>query len=97
MRGVVDHVIILDGTLSSLEPGHETNPGLLFKLLHDSGRSVHRTLYYEPGMQWEGWRHGLAVAQGHGMNSQIQRAYGWLASHYRAGDRVFLFGYSRGA
>ena len=97
MRGVVDHVIILDGTLSSLEPGHETNPGLLFKLLHDNGRSVHRTLYYEPGMQWEGWRHGLAVAQGHGMNSQIQRAYGWLASHYRAGDRVFLFGYSRGA
>ena len=97
MRGVVDHVIILDGTLSSLQPGQEGNAGLLFHLLAEAGRTAHRTLYYEPGSQWEGWRNGLDLATGKGLNRQIIRAYGWLASHYREGDRIYLFGFSRGA
>lgn len=96
-RGVVDHVIILDGTLSSLKPGNETNAGILFKLLREGGHSLHRTVYYEPGIQWEGWRNISAIAQGRGIDFQICRAYGYLASHYREGDRIFLFGYSRGA
>ena len=37
------------------------------------------------------------VIQGRGLNRQIRRAYGFLASRYRPGDRIFLFGYSRGA
>ena len=39
----------------------------------------------------------MAIVEGRGLNRQIRRAYGWLASHYREGDRIFLFGYSRGA
>lgn len=96
-RDPVDHVIILDGTLSSLEPGHETNAGLTFGLLREAGRSARRSVYYEPGLQWEGWRHAHELAQGRGLNRQIQKAYGFLASHYQPGDRIFLFGYSRGA
>ena len=96
-RGVVDHVIILDGTLSTLEPGQEGNCGLIFKMLTERGRSAHRTVYYEPGQQWQGWRHGMNIVQGRGINRQIRRAYGWLASHYRDGDRIYLIGYSRGA
>jgi uncharacterized protein (DUF2235 family) len=96
-RGVVDHVIILDGTLSTLKPGQEGNAGLLFKLLAEGGPRVHRTVYYEPGLQWQGWRYGMDLVQGRGLNRQIRRAYGWLASHYREGDRIYLFGYSRGA
>ena len=96
-RGVVDHVIILDGTLSTLESGQEGNCGLIFKMLTERGRSAHRTVYYEPGQQWEGWRHGMNIVQGRGINRQIRRAYGWLASHYREGDRIYLIGYSRGA
>lgn len=95
-RGVVDHVILLDGTFSTLDPGRETNVGLIFKLLSEVPRA-HMRLYYEPGSQWEGWRHGWDIIQGRGLDSQIIRAYGWLASHYRAGDRIFLIGYSRGA
>ena len=90
-------MIILDGTLSTLQLGQEGNAGLLFQLLSGAGRSVHRTLYYEPGLQWEGWRHGIDLVTGKGLNRQIVHAYGWLASHYREGDRIFLFGYSRGA
>jgi uncharacterized protein (DUF2235 family) len=97
VRGRVDHVIILDGTMSSLEPGHESNPGQMFRLLHEMGANANRRLYYEPGMQWEGWLRGLAIIEGRGVAPQIRRAYGWLASGYREGDRIFLFGYSRGA
>lgn len=97
VRGVVDHVVILDGTMSSLEPGQEGNAGLLFRLLQEMGRHANRRLYYEPGMQWEGWLRGVAILEGRGTAPQIQRAYGWLASGYREGDRIFLFGYSRGA
>lgn len=96
-RGRVDHVIILDGTMSSLQPGQETNAGLTFRLLGEGRPSRGRRVYYEPGIQWQGWRQGLDVLQGKGINRQIRRAYGWLASHYRDGDRIFLFGYSRGA
>lgn len=90
-------MIILDGTLSSLEPGHEGNCGLIYHLLTEGGRSAHRTVYYEPGLQWEGWRQAMNLVQGRGINRQIRRAYGWLASHYREGDRIFLIGFSRGA
>jgi len=37
------------------------------------------------------------VIAGRGTNGRIERAYGFLASRYRPGDRIFLFGYSRGA
>jgi uncharacterized protein (DUF2235 family) len=96
-RGIVDHVIILDGTFSTLDEGMETNAGITFRLLKEKGVPGRRTVYYEPGLQWEGWRYAAAVAQGRGINPQIRRAYGFLASHYRPGDRIFLFGYSRGA
>lgn len=96
-RGKVDHVVILDGTLSSLDPGYETNAGLTFHLLAETVPGVRRRVYYEPGLQWEGWGRTADVAMGRGINRQIRRAYGWLASHYVPGDRIFLFGYSRGA
>jgi uncharacterized protein (DUF2235 family) len=93
----VDHVVILDGTMSSLEPGHVGNAGSLFLLLKEMGHHANRRLYYEPGMQWEGWLRGVAILEGRGVAPQIRRAYGWLASGYREGDRIFLFGFSRGA
>lgn len=96
-RGRVDHVIILDGTLSTLEPGYETNAGLLYRLLTEGGPTAHQTVYYEAGVQWRGIRKVRDVIEGRGINRQIRRAYGYLASRYRPGDRIFLFGYSRGA
>lgn len=83
--------------MSSLDPADIGNAGLLFLLLKEMGPKANRRLYYEPGMQWEGWLRGLALVEGRGIAPQIQRAYGWLASGYREGDRIFLFGYSRGA
>lgn len=96
-RMAITHVIILDGTLSTLAPGQESNAGLLYHLLTEGGARQRHTVYYEPGQQWEGWRNGIHLIEGRGINPQILRAYGWLASHYVAGDQIFLFGYSRGA
>ncbi len=90
-------MIVLDGTMSSLDAGCETNAGLTWRLLAEGGPKAGRTLYYEPGLQWTEWRATRDVATGKGLNLQIRRAYGWLASHYRPGDRIWLFGYSRGA
>ena len=96
-RGRVDHVVILDGTLSSLDPGYETNAGLVYKLLSEVTPKRRVSVYYEAGIQWEGWRRSNDVIQGHGINRQIRRAYGFLASRYQPGDRIYLMGYSRGA
>ncbi|MDH3263692.1 MAG: DUF2235 domain-containing protein [Paracoccaceae bacterium] len=96
-RGRVDHVIILDGTMSTLDLGWETNAGLTYKLLAERGRVAGLSLYYEAGVQWEEWRRAPDVIMGRGINRQIRRAYGFLASRYRPGDRIFLFGFSRGA
>lgn len=96
-RGPALHIIILDGTLSSLEPGHETNAGLTFKLLREAGRRANLTVYYEAGIQWRDWKGTPDVMLGRGINRQIERAYGVLASRYRPGDKIILIGYSRGA
>jgi uncharacterized protein (DUF2235 family) len=96
VRGRVDHVIIIDGTMSSLAPGRETNAGLTYKLLREA-RNSHMSIRYEAGVQWQAWRTTMDVIEGRGINRQIRRVYGFLASRYRPGDRIFLFGYSRGA
>lgn len=89
------HVVILDGTMSSLDDGHETNAGRVYKLLCDASPKI--SLYYEAGVQWRGLRSAPDVMMGRGINRQIRRAYGFLASRYRPGDKIFLLGYSRGA
>lgn len=94
-RGATTHVIIIDGTMSSLREGCETNAGLTYKLLRSVGPEV--SVYYEPGIQWSHWRRCGDVIFGRGINRQIRRAYGYLASRYRPGDKIFLMGYSRGA
>jgi len=96
-RGRVDHVVILDGTLSTLRDDCETNAGLTYKLLSEVSSTARLSLRYEAGVQWQQWRHTMDVIQGVGINRQIRRAYGFLSSRYRPGDRIFLFGYSRGA
>ncbi len=96
-REPVDHVILLDGTMSTLEEGEETNVGLIYKLLDEAAHSQRIGLVYEAGNQWSDWSKTLDIIEGRGINRMIRRVYGWLASRYRPGDRIFLIGFSRGA
>ncbi len=94
-RGPQIHVIVLDGTMSSLQEGLETNAGQTYRLLEEVDPQI--SVFYEAGVQFTQWKNAPDVMMGKGINRQIRRAYGFLASRYRPGDKIFLFGYSRGA
>ena len=97
-RAPLTHVVILDGTLSSLDQERESNAGLTYKLLCEMARGRARlSLRYEEGIQWCTWSSLIDVIAGRGITRQIRRAYGYVAARYHPGDRIFLFGFSRGA
>ena len=96
-RKPIDHVIIIDGTQSLLDAGLETNAGILYKLLQEAAEPSKLRLHYDPGVQGRGLTSWITIAAGIGINQSICAAYNWLASGYRKGDRIFLFGFSRGA
>lgn len=91
------HVFIIDGTLSRLHKGQETNAGLVYRFLQEVGPKVDQSFGYDPGIQGTGMRGMLEVAMGTGINTSIQDGYATLCSRYKDGDRIMLFGYSRGA
>ncbi len=91
------HVFIIDGTLSRLAPGQETNAGLLYKLLCKLPSSDDLTVGYDPGVQGYGLMKWVDVITGRGINQSIQAGYRELCTLYQPGDRILLFGFSRGA
>ncbi|MGM0584428.1 MAG: DUF2235 domain-containing protein [Pseudomonadota bacterium] len=90
-------VHIVDGTLSSLAPGCETHAGRLRNWLAELGPRPDLALGYHPGVQGQGFARWLRAATGAGLNDAICHGYAHIASRFRPGDRIFLFGYSRGA
>lgn len=55
--------------------------------------------YYRKGVGTSGsWlARKLGGGTGRGLSDDIKSAYHWICETYRAGDRLFLFGFSRGA
>ena len=98
-------VLCCDGTANEFAKDH-TNVVKLYSVLdHDPARQ--RT-YYHPGlgtMEAAGALTPLArritkllgMAVGYGLSADIRDAYVFLMNTYEAGDKVFLFGFSRGA
>ena len=62
-------------------------------------RGLEQITYYDDGVGTSGirWWRLLAGATGWGVSRQIKEAYEFLAMNYEEGDRIFLFGFSRGA
>jgi hypothetical protein len=95
------HVVLMDGTFASLADGRRSSIGRIHRLLAGQlglppppGRM---RLHYGMGQQWNRWRTLPELASGRALELRIIDAYGWLASGYRPGDLIFMFGYSRGA
>jgi uncharacterized protein (DUF2235 family) len=98
-------VVCCDGTANEFA-AHKTNVIKLFStLVQDLATQV--TFYHpgigtmEPGgaltpLQRQITK-GLGLAFGYGLEYDIQNAYVFLMRNYEPGDRVFLFGFSRGA
>ncbi len=97
-------IICCDGTGNEVS-GNLSNVLKLFRIvIKDEGQRV----FYDPGVGTIGteidWgrlkanaRAVWGLATGAGLDDNILDAYRFLASVYEEGDRVFLFGFSRGA
>jgi uncharacterized protein (DUF2235 family) len=103
-------ILCCDGTNNNLTGGwNDTNVTKLSDLLEPEANG--QLLYYDPGVgnpaelpgasltdalsrRWERL-HGLAF--GKGVYENIAEAYLFLMRHYRPGDQIFLYGFSRGA
>jgi T6SS, Phospholipase effector Tle1-like, catalytic domain len=94
-------VVCCDGTWNT--PEHmdhglpsPTNVVKLYNALIKDGR---QEVYYHPGVgtgrNW--WDKIAGGGTGEGLDQNIKSAYRWLGTHYAPGDRIFLFGFSRGA
>lgn len=98
-------IVCCDGTWNTPEQkaGNvpvPTNVVRLYNALCDHDPAGHPQLgYYHPGVGTEGgwWEKLAGGSVGKGLGKNIQSAYKWLAVNYRPGDRIFLFGFSRGA
>jgi uncharacterized protein (DUF2235 family) len=98
-------VICCDGTANEFASDRTNVVKLFFTLVHDPLRQV---AYYHPGlgtMEPSGTltttkrlvTKGLGLALGWGLEADIRDAYVFLMNQFGEGDRVFLFGFSRGA
>lgn len=98
-------VLCCDGT-SNQFTAHRTN---VLKLCYALEKDTERQLvYYHPGLGTRApvgigtsfggfWGKAAGLALGYGLQADIADAYTFLMNHYRPGDRVYLFGFSRGA
>jgi uncharacterized protein (DUF2235 family) len=86
-------VVFIDGTDTTFKSGakNNTNVGTLYEACINDARQFK---FYSDG---PGYGHLLASAVGTGVNVRVQRGYDWCAENYEDGDRIFLFGFSRGA
>src|SRR5690606_22340928 len=99
-RPPIAHVVLLDGTLASRRGRRATHIATIRRLVLRAGSQrgpggrMPVRVHYGRGLQWDDWR---SVMTGRGIEDRIATAYGWLASSWRPGDPIFVFGYSRGA
>lgn len=106
-------VVCCDGTGNVWQSGPgRTNIVKLFEAL-THGDATRQLCYYDPGvgtpdgsiqgdeigglMTLDTLRRLGGLAWGDGVWTNVAQAYLFLVRHYRPGDRIFLFGFSRGA
>ncbi|MHB8406038.1 MAG: DUF2235 domain-containing protein [Gammaproteobacteria bacterium] len=92
--------VFADGTWESNEAVYLTNVVKLHAaLLPQDAAGNPQISIYQIGLGSEGleaWR-VLSGATGAGLSENVQDLYGYLVLNYRPGDKLFLFGFSRGA
>ncbi len=84
-------VFCSDGTGRS--PRHESNVSLVHEHLSENS---HQMKCYDAGVGSR-WGELLGLAIGRGLSANIRDGYRFVCRHYEADDRIYLFGFSRGA
>lgn len=85
--------VFLDGTWNTL--GDNTNVWRL-KSLCDS-QDPSQLIYYSAGVGTQLGEKVRGGLFGYGLDHEITDAFEWLIDHYNEGDKLFIFGFSRGA
>jgi hypothetical protein len=90
-------VLLSDGTGNSAAKLHKTNVWWLYQAL-DLGEDDQIALY-DDGVGTSGFRllQWLGGAIGLGLSRNVRDLYEFLCRHYRPGDHIYVFGFSRGA
>lgn len=100
-------VICLDGTGNQVRASSNTNVVLLYTML-DLSDPQKQVAYYDAGpgtfssgAAWSPLAKRISklsgLAFGVGLRENLGQVYGWLMRTWEPGDRVFVFGFSRGA
>lgn len=99
-------VICFDGTGGDIRAHGNTNVVQLFRrLVNEPGKQL---TYYDPGVgtfsaagAWTAPAQRLSrlsgAAFGAGMRTNLEEAYTFLINHWQPRDKIFIFGFSRGA
>lgn len=98
-------VVCCDGTWNTPDQKRDgilvpTNVFRLYNCVSDiDGDNNPQLKYYHPGVGTDGtwWERLIGGAIGVGLDKNIMSAYKWLGVNYQPGDKIFFFGYSRGA
>ena len=84
--------LFLDGTWNTVND--DTNVWRLKSLCNIDAQQI---AYYSKGVGTERGEHLSGGVFGYGLDAEVIQAYQWLIERYRANDRIFVFGFSRGA
>lgn len=90
-------VLLSDGTGQRGGVGHQSNVWRLYQALeHDDAQQIR---CYDDGVGSQDFAIVKAIggAFGFGLKGKVCNLYAFLARHYEPEDRIFLFGFSRGA
>ncbi|OAF17188.1 DUF2235 domain-containing protein [Bradyrhizobium neotropicale] len=101
-------VICCDGTGNEISE-NISNVLKLYRCLRKTDKTHPRQLvFYDPGVgtvtkpsTWHRWKANinlvLGLATGYGLDDNVLSAYCFLIENYSPGDKIYLFGFSRGA
>ncbi len=89
-------VVLSDGTgqEGGKEYKHDSNVHKLFRMLEN--RTPRQVVFYDQGLGTN-WRRITGNAFGAGFSQNVLECYEFIFQNYQAEDRIYLFGFSRGA
>ena len=87
--------VFLDGTAN--DPILETNVHRLYTVIAHSGAPLTQSIYIDGVGTQNSFLTLTGMILGLGMEERILIGYRFLALNYRPGDKIFIFGFSRGA
>lgn len=92
-------VLMSDGTGQTEEQPILTNIAKLAKTLESMGQRKDQCFFYDAGVGTEPdvFQRLLGMATGNGIAQNIKQLYAFLCENYEPGDRIHLWGFSRGA